>query len=155
VEILRDPDGPRRHPDADYEILDRAEFVRQICGDRVRAPRVTAVCACVAVSREMPVQPLFGHRPSCRLRRTLAACKNHVHLVDESVLRQVEGEHWLDGFEIVGVRRHHGVEMAAETANGIEFRFVELDLGEATAFRIPCPLAFETSPLSRSTGTGA
>jgi rRNA-processing protein FCF1 len=58
LEILRDPVDHRRHADSDYEILDRAEFVQQICGDSVRVVSGDRGMRVRGMSRGFPVQAL-------------------------------------------------------------------------------------------------
>jgi hypothetical protein len=56
LEILRDPVDHRRHPD--YEILNRAEFVQQICGDAVSVISGDRGMRVRGISRGIPVQAL-------------------------------------------------------------------------------------------------
>ncbi|XVV12615.1 PIN domain-containing protein [Actinoplanes sp. CA-131856] len=58
VEILRDPADHRRNPDADYEILNRAEFVQQVCDDAVRVVSGDRGMRVRGMSRDILVQPL-------------------------------------------------------------------------------------------------
>ncbi|MEU4243441.1 PIN domain-containing protein [Actinoplanes sp. NPDC026619] len=58
LEILRDPVDHRRHPDPDYEVLNRAEFVQQICGDTVRVISGDRGMRVRGISRGIPVQAL-------------------------------------------------------------------------------------------------
>jgi len=58
LEILRDPAEHRRHADADYEILNRAEFLQQICGARVRIISGDRGMRVRGISRSIPVQAL-------------------------------------------------------------------------------------------------
>ena len=58
LEILPDPADHRRHTDADYEILNRAEFVQQICGNNVRVVSADRGMRVRGISRQIPVQAL-------------------------------------------------------------------------------------------------
>ncbi|WP_436535947.1 PIN domain-containing protein [Actinoplanes sp. HUAS TT8] len=58
LEILPDPSGHRRLTDADHEILNRAEFVQQVCGGVVRVVSGDRGMRVRGISRKIPVQAL-------------------------------------------------------------------------------------------------
>lgn len=58
LEILADPADHHRKTDADDEILNRAEFVQQICGSRVRVVSGDRGMRVRGISRQIPVHAL-------------------------------------------------------------------------------------------------